>query len=117
MISTSCGGKFNTQPYFSILCRDDNIKYDFYSKYPTKTATFTYGHDRDCDLRINRQKLYKMGTETNVTYSGRSFDMATYVANEAAVNYMAAAALAGFAIGADIDSIVDGIANYEPKIN
>ena len=108
---------FNTQPYFSILCRDDNIKYDFYSKYPTKTATFTYGHDRDCDLRINRQKLYKMGTETNVTYSGRSFDMATYVANEAAVNYMAAAALAGFAIGADIDSIVDGIANYEPKIN
>ena len=35
---------FNTQPFFSIICRDDNIKYDIYSKYPTKTATFTYDH-------------------------------------------------------------------------
>ncbi|MCR5572180.1 MAG: hypothetical protein K6F57_00175, partial [Candidatus Saccharibacteria bacterium] len=105
------------QPYFSIICRDDNIKYNIYSKYPTKTATFTYGHDRDCDLRINRQKLYKMGTEVNVTYSGRSFDMATYIADETAVNYMAAAALTGFALGADIDNIVNGIADYEPKTN
>ena len=108
---------FNTGPYFSIICRDDNIKYSIYSECPTKTATFTYGHDHDCDLRINRQKLYKKGTEANVTYSGRSFDIATYIAGEAAVNYMAAAALTGFAVGADVDNIVDGIANYEPKFN
>ncbi len=108
---------FNTGPYFSIICRDDNIKYNIYSKYPTKTATFTYGHDHDCDLRINRQKLYKKGTEVNVTYSGRSFDMATYITGEAAINYMAAAALTSFAIGIDIDNIIDGIANYEPKFN
>ena len=108
---------FNTEPYFSIICHDDNIKFDIYSKYPTKTATFTYGHDRDCDLRINRQKLYKMGTEVNVTYSGHSFDMATYITNEASVNYMAAAALTGFAVGVDEENIVDGIANYEPKVN
>jgi UDP-N-acetylmuramyl tripeptide synthase len=57
-----------------------------------------------------------MGTEANVTYSGHSFDMATYITSEAAVNYMAAAALAGFAVGVDEDNIVDGIANYEPKI-
>ena len=106
---------FNTQPYFSIICRDDNIKYEIYSKYPAKTATFTYGHDRDCDLRINRQKLYKMGAETNVTYSGHSFDMATYITSEAAINYMAAAALTGFALDANEENIVDGIANYEPK--
>ena len=106
---------FNTQPFFSIICRDDNIKYDIYSKYPTKTATFTYGHDHDCDLRINRHKLYRMGTEANVTYSGHSFDMATYITGESAINYMAAAALTGFAIGVDTDNIVDGIANYEPK--
>ena len=106
---------FNTEPYFSIICRDDNLKYDIYSKYPTKTATLTYGHDRDCDLRINRQKLYKMGTETNVTYSGHSFDMATYITGEAAVNYMAAAALTALAVGIDEDNIIDGIANYEPK--
>jgi len=105
---------FNTQPYFSIICRDDNIKYEIYSKYPAKTATFTYGHDRDCDLRINRQKLYRMGTEANFTYSGHSFDVATYISGEASVNYMAAAALTAFALDASEENIVDGIANYEP---
>ena len=105
---------FNAQPAFSILSRDSE-SFQIYSQYPAKTATLTYGKDRESDLRINYSKAYKMGTEVNVTYSGRSFDMATYITGEASINYMAAAALAGLAIDFSTDDIVDGIAYYEPK--
>ena len=104
---------FNTQPYFSILNRDD-ANFDLFAKYPAKTATFTYGHSQDSDLCINRFKLYKMGTEANITYSGQKFDIATYATGEESAHYMAAAALAGFALDFDKDAIIDGIADYEP---
>ncbi len=104
---------FNTQPSFSVLNRDD-ANYELFSQYPAKTATLTYGHEKDCDLCINRLKLYKQGTEANVTYSGKKFDVATYVTGEQSTHYMAAAALAGFALDFTEDSIVDGIADYEP---
>lgn len=105
---------FNTQPYFSILNRDD-ANYDLFAKYPTKTATFTYGHSADADLCINRFKLYPTAIEANVTYSGQKFDLASYATGEEATHYMAAAALAGFALDFDKDTIVDGIADYEPN--
>ena len=104
---------FNTQPYFSILNRDD-ANYDLFAKYPTKTATFTYGHSADSDMCINRFKLYKTAVEANVTYSGQKFDLASYATGEEATHYMAAAALAGFALDFDKDTIVDSIADYEP---
>lgn len=105
---------FNTQPTFSILNRDD-ANFDLFAKYPAKTATFSYGHSLDSDLCINRFKLYKQGTEANITYSGQKFDVATYVTGEEATHYMAAAALGAFALDFDKDIIVDGIADYEPK--
>ena len=107
---------FNTQPTFSILSRD-SASYPIYSQYPAKTATLTYGRDRDVDLRINYSKVYKMGTEANYNYSGHSFDAATYIVGEPAVNYMAAAALTALALDYTADNIVDGIADYEPKTN
>lgn len=104
---------FNTQPSFSILNRDD-ANYDLFAKYPSKTAAFTYGHSADADLCINRFKLYKTAVEANVTYSGQKFDLASYATGEEATHYMAAAALAGFALDFDKDTIVDSIADYEP---
>ena len=74
----------------------------------------SYGHDNDSDLRINRSKLYKVGAEANYSYQNCKFDLATYITSEQSENYMAAAALTALAIGLDIDTIVDGIANYEP---
>lgn len=104
---------FNKEPFYSIINRDD-INYSFFAKYPAKTATLSYGTDRDADLRITRSKLYKLGTEANFNYKADKFDVATFVANEDAVGYMAAAALTAFACGYNPDAIVDGIANYEP---
>ena len=66
-------------------------------------------------MRINRSKLYKVGAEANLTYGNENFDVATYVTSESAIFYMAAATLAGFALGFDIDHIINGIADYEPE--
>ena len=48
-------------------------------------------------------------------YNSERFDVATYVTDENAYLYMAAAATTAFALGFRSDAIVDGIANYEPK--
>ena len=105
---------FNTQPNFNIVSRD-HPDFDTLANYPVKTATFSYGHSRSADLRINRFKLYKKGTEANLYYGTENFDVATYEVGEEAVNYMAAAALGALALGANYDEITDGIANFERK--
>ena len=104
---------FNKEPYFAILNHDDP-NYTLFQSFPSKSATLSYGHDNDADLRINRSKLYKVGAEANYSYQNCKFDLATYITSEQSENYMAAAALTALAIGLDIDTIVDGIANYEP---
>lgn len=104
---------FQSQPYFSILNHDDPY-YDFFAKYPAKTALHSYGRHRDATVRINHSKLYKKGTEANLGYNNTNFDLATFVAGESAVSYMAAATMAALALGFSPEVIADGIANYEP---
>ena len=104
---------FNKEPYFAILNHDDP-NYSLFSSFPSKSATLSYGHQNEADLKINRSKLYKMGTEANLSFQNSKFDVATYLTGEENTYYMAAAALTAFAIGLDEDAIVDGIANYEP---
>lgn len=105
---------FNTKPDFSIL-NYDNPSYQTFAEYPSKTATLSYGNDRAADLKVTPGKLYKQGAEATLTYNSERFEVATYVADEKSYLYMAAAATAAFALGFDSDTIVDGIANYEPK--
>lgn len=105
---------FNTKPDFSILNRDDS-NYRIFVEYPSKTATFSYGRDRSADLKVTPGKLYKQGAEATLNYNSERFDVATYVTDENAYLYMAAAATTAFALGFRSDAIVDGIANYEPK--
>lgn len=105
---------FNTQPDFNIISRD-HPDFETLANYPVKTATFSYGHNRNADLRINRFKLYKKGTEANLCYGNENFDVATYETGEVAVSYMAAAALGALALGANFTEITDGIADFERK--
>ncbi len=104
---------FNTKPDFSILNRDDS-NYQTFVEYPSKTATFSYGNNHDADLKVTPGKIYKMGAEATIAYSGERFEVATYITDPAASLYMGAAAMTAFALGFDSDAIVDGIANYEP---
>lgn len=105
---------FNKEPFFAILNSDDP-NYELFSSFPAKSATLSYGHNSSAHLKINRSKVYKMGTEANISFEGEKFDIATYLTGEENVEYMAAAALTALAVGLDQDSIVDGIANYEPN--
>ena len=105
---------FNTKPDFSILNRDD-ANYRIFAEYPSKTATFTYGSDRDADLRVRPGRIYKHGAEASLMLNSERFEVATYVTDPNASYYMAAAATAAFALGFNSDAIIDGIADYEPK--
>ncbi len=104
---------FNTSPNFSILNRNDP-SYRIFVEYPAKTATFSYGNSHAADLKIIPGKLYKHGTEATIAYLGERFDVATYLTHPAICDYMAAAAMAAYALGFNSDNIIDGIANYEP---
>ncbi len=105
---------FNTKPDFSILNRDD-ANFRVFVEYPSKTATFSYGRDRSADLKVTPGKIYKQGAEASLNYNSERFDVATYVTDPNAYLYMAAAATTAFALGFRSDTIVDGIASYEPK--
>lgn len=105
---------FNKEPFFAILNSDDP-NYSLFSSFPAKSATLCYGHNSDAHLKINRSKVYKMGTEANISFQNEKFDIATYLTGEENVEYMAAAALTALAVGLDQDTIVDGIADYEPS--
>ena len=105
---------FNKEPFFAILNSDDP-NYSLFSSFPAKSATLSYGHSSNAHLKINRSKVYKMGTEANISFQNEKFDIATYLTGEENVEYMAAAALTALAVGLDQDTIVDGIADYEPS--
>lgn len=105
---------FKAEPNFLIVNHDD-IGYSYLSQVHVKKSTISYGKDISSDIRINRIKLYKQGTEVNLNYNGQFIDFATFVLGEESGYYMAAAATAGFAMSYSSDNIVDGIANYEPK--
>jgi UDP-N-acetylmuramyl tripeptide synthase len=104
---------FNTKPDYSILNRDD-MNYRLFAEYPSKTATISYGCKGNADLKVVPGKIYKYGSEANLTYNGERFDTATYLTDPNSSLYMAAAATAAFALGFQSSAIVDGIANYEP---
>ncbi len=105
---------FKTEPNFLIINHDDP-GYSYLSQVHVKKSTISYGKDVGSDIRINRIKLYKQGTEVNLNYNGQFIDFATFVLGEESGYYMAAAVTAGFAMSYSSDNIVDGIANYEPK--
>lgn len=103
-----------SEPNFLILNHDDE-NYDVFNRFGAKTSSISYGKDTNSDVRINRIKVYKKGTEVNLNCNGQFIDFATFVTGEEAGPLMAAAATCGFAMSYSPDNIIDGIANYEPK--
>jgi UDP-N-acetylmuramoyl-L-alanyl-D-glutamate--2,6-diaminopimelate ligase len=104
---------FKSSPHFIILNRDDP-NYDRFATYSAKTASATYGRHKESGTHIYRSKLYKKGTETSLSHNSTAFEVATFVVGEKAIAYMAAATAAAAALGIPNDTIIDGIASYEP---
>ncbi len=106
---------FDMNPSFVILNRDDKYYNDFKKSFKGEKGTITYGEEIESDLRIESSKLYKMGSEANLNFEGKRFTIASFLNTQTDVSYMACAAALGLAIGADTDSIINGIASYDPQ--
>lgn len=106
---------FDMNPQFVVLNRDDKHYEDFKRTFKGERGTITYGEDVASDLRIESSKLYKMGSEVELSYEGKHFVVASFLNKQTDVSYMACATALGLIIGADVESIENGIASYDPQ--
>lgn len=105
---------FRMNPQAVVLNRDD-IHYPSFAEFRGTNETITYGASSDSDLRIDSSKLYRKGTEATLSIGHQNFTVASFLAGEPTVSYMACAAAIATALNIAPGTIIDGIANYEPQ--
>ena len=104
---------FTMDPEIVVLNEDD-ANYPSFAHFTGNTDTFTYGTTRTSTLRIDSAKLYKKGTEANLSLGSSRFSVASFLTGEPIVSYMACAAAVATSLRIANDVIIDGIANYNP---
>lgn len=104
---------FDMKPELVILNHDD-INYETFSEFKGTKGTLTYGVSSS-DVKILNSKLYAKGTEATMSMQSEVVTLATFVAGETAVSYMACAAAIATALDISNDKIIDGIAEYMPE--
>ena len=108
------GTLFKMNPEYIVLNRDDSHYPEFATFAGTK-ATLTYGSDRFSNVQIVSSKLYKKGAEAELAIGTTKFTVATFLAGEPAISYMAAATAIADAVHVTPEKITEGIANYDPE--
>ena len=103
---------FDMKPEIVVLNSDD-LNYPAFEMFKGKTQTLTYGQT-SADVKILNSKLYPKGTEATLSVRSDIMSVATFVAGETAVSYMACAAAIANSLGVSEKYIIEGIANYEP---
>ncbi len=102
---------FKMSPEIVVLNEDDNNYSDF-SKFTGTLETITYGKPRSATVRIDSAKLYKKGTEAELSLGSSHFTVASFLTGEPTISYMACATAIATALKLPPDIIADGIANY-----
>ncbi len=105
---------FHMNPKIVVLNRDD-ANYEDFSTFKGTEATFTYGSDHLSDLKIEASKLYKKGTETILTLNNKHFTVASFLAGEPNIAFMACASAIATTLGLTPATITEGIADYDPE--
>ena len=105
---------FRMSPNIVILNRDDAYYPDF-AQFKGQDLTLTYGASSDSDLRIEHSKLYRKGTEANLSLDHTNFTVASFLTGEPNISYMACAAAIATALNIAPAVIAEGIANYTPE--
>lgn len=103
---------FDMKPGIVILNHDD-LNYDTFAEFKGKDKTITFGQS-STDVKILNSKLYAKGTEATVSLNSEIVTLATFLAGETAVSYMACAAAIAYGLGISTSQIIDGIAEYNP---
>lgn len=98
----------------NVVLNHDDINYDSFSTFNGKKATYDYGLT-GTSVKVLNSKLYKKGAEATVSVNSDIVTLATFIPGETSVSYMACAAAIARALEIDTDSIIDGIANYNPE--
>lgn len=81
---------------------------------PAHAQILTYGSDQNCDIRLLSYSLEDWSTKVQIQTPNGTLNATIPVPGEfMAINACSSVAI-GYAIGMDIDSIVRGLAKYEP---
>jgi UDP-N-acetylmuramoyl-L-alanyl-D-glutamate--2,6-diaminopimelate ligase len=107
------GKLFAKQPKFIVLNRDDEW-FDYFDQFPAEAQKITYGKHESADAHIDRVKLFRKGTEADLTIDHQTkLELATALPGEFNAYNMVAAASVAYLLGVHLDDIVEGIANLE----
>lgn len=107
------GRLFAMKPRYIVLNRDDEW-FDYFNKFPASEHKITYGKADDAEAHIDHFKLYRKGSEANITIDHQTkLELATALPGEFNVYNMTAAAAAAYLLGVKLDAIVEGAANLE----
>ena len=103
---------FDMKPEIVVLNGDD-LNYDTFADFKGSKETIVFGQS-GADVKILNSKLYPKGTEATLSIKSEVISVATFIAGETAVSYMACAAAIASGLGISTDDIIDGIAEYNP---
>lgn len=103
---------FGMKPEIVVLNGDD-LNYDTFADFKGSKETIVFGQS-GADVKVLNSKLYPKGTEATLSIKSEVISVATFIAGETAVSYMACAAAIASGLGISTDNIIDGIAEYNP---
>lgn len=104
---------FEMNPNLVVLNADDEW-FDYFDNFATESQKITYGEGESADVKIEKFKLYKKGSEANLRIDNNvELEIATNLPGEFNIYNMTAAAAGAYLLGISLKDIQEGIANLE----
>lgn len=104
---------FEMNPNLVVLNADDEW-FDYFNNFATESQKITYGEGESADIKIEKIKLYKKGSEANLRIDNNvELEIATNLPGEFNIYNMTAAAAGAYLLGISLKDIQEGIANLE----
>ena len=104
---------FEMNPNFVVLNADDEW-FDYFNNFATESQKITYGEGESADVKIEKFKLYKKGSEAKLRIDNNvELEIATNLPGEFNIYNMTAAAAGAYLLGISLKDIQEGIANLE----
>lgn len=104
---------FEMKPRFAVLNSDDEY-FEYFDKFEASEQKITYGTSETADARIQKVKLYKKGSEAQITLDTTvKIEAATNLPGKFNVYNMTAAIAAAWLLGVQPEEIQEGVANLE----
>ena len=104
---------FEMNPNLVVLNADDEW-FDYFNNFATESQKITYGEGESADVKIEKFKLYKKGSEASLRIDNNvELEIATNLPGEFNIYNMTAAAAGAYLLGISLKDIQEGIANLE----